>query len=361
MGKTDEDNINVDTLCEMWAQKQRNYEMHIRSLLEKSNKVVRQLNKCDESKKKTFATQKLKLDELMIHLTEELQRLHDDASAKKRLQEWRMNMDRMRMTIRDKSQTLEKVGLTDKMTISNLCDAQDYSQHHHELLSKELQRCENLRSENLSVLIDHLRAEIKQWSKMTLQYPIVHKYKKKCYTEDQLELLEKKLDDLQRYYNNNKYIFELYAKLVKLWERIETLDEKAKEPNHFRNRGGQLLCEERERNHIRIKLPKIEEKLIHLVQDYEKKLGQPFLVYGEEIMSRIPADCYETHKKIDLKSEVTKQSVFDGSLGTQLRRSTTIFPGQISLRKTTSVTHFNQASVKGSLSARPLPDRKLAK
>ncbi|KAM8708608.1 hypothetical protein ACLKA7_015560 [Drosophila subpalustris] len=352
MGKTDEDKINVDTLCEMWTLKQRNFEMDIRSLLDKSKRLAKQLSKADESKIKSLPQQQVKLDELMIHLTEELQRRHDEASAKKRLQEWHKTLDKMRVKIRVISQTLEKVGLTDKKTINKLCDAQDYTQHHYELLSLELQRCEALRRENLSELIDHLWTEINHWSEMTLQYPPVHKYQQECCTEELLELLEKKSADLQRYYERNKYIFELYAKRVKLWTRMEALEEKAKEPNRYHNRGGQLLGEERERNHISIKLPQIEEQLNQMVQDYMEQMNQPFMVYGEEIMARIAADWEEYRAAKDLQSEIRKNSTFDGSLGTQFKGSNSTFNSLNSLRKTSSVPQFNQATVVCSASAR---------
>ncbi|XP_034483195.1 uncharacterized protein LOC117788521 [Drosophila innubila] len=357
MGKTDEDKMNVDTLCEMWTQKQRNFEMDIRCLLDKSKRLSQQLSKAavDESKSKTLSQQQYKLDELMIHLTEELQRRHDEASAKKRLQEWHKTLDKMRVKIRVISQTLEKVGLTDKKTIDKLCETEDYTQHHYELLSLELQRCETLRHENLNALVDHLWAEINQWSEMTLQYPTVHKYRKECCTEDLLEVLEKKLADLQRYYNSNIAIFELYAKRVKLWTRMEALEEKAKEPNRYRNRGGQLLGEERERNHISIKLPLIEEQLNQMVQDYVERVNQPFLVYGEEIMTRIASDWEEYRATKDLQAEIRKNATFDNWCASQIKASRSSL---ISLRKTSSVPQFNQTTVMTLNSARQMPGQK---
>lgn len=346
-----EDELSVESLCELWAQKQRTFEQDIRMLLDKSKELAEKMNVDTEAladdpdeedalAKKARTQQEFKLTELMIHLTEELQRRHNEANAKKRMKEWHKSLDKMRIKILKISQTLQRIGLVDKVAIEKLCHTQEYTQSHYEMLGQELQRCETLRHKNLSILIDHVRNEIKQWSELTLQYPTIRNYQNECYTEELLELLENKLGDLQTYYNSNKNIFDMYEKRVKMWRRMEALEEQAREPGRYNNRGGQLLREERERKYISTKLPQIEEQLSQLVQEYEQETGQPFLIYGDELMSRLASDWEEYRATKDLMNHKRKTSKSGDMVDPIMRVSTSTFHSLFSIRETSSMSQI---------------------
>lgn len=304
MGNTADELVSVDKLCELWVQKQRNFEKDIHELLDQSKLMAAKMSASAEAEAsetdeqseeralmvKTRTQKELKLNELMINLTEELQRRHNDENTKKRVKEWHKSLDKMRLKLLSISQTLQKIGLVDKMSIEKLCHTAEYTQIKYEMLGQELQRCETLRHQNLPTLIDHVCDDINHWSDLVLQYPTIRSYQSECYTEELLELLEQKLVDLQSYYNRYKNIFELFSKRSKMWRRMLALEEQTKEPNRYYNRGGQLLREERERKYIAQKLPLIEQELSQLVQEYEQETSHPFLVYGEEMLSRLSAD-----------------------------------------------------------------------
>lgn len=325
MGNTADELISVDKLCELWAQKQRNFEKDIHDLLDKSKLMAKKMSASAEAAEaveqseedallaKTRTQQELKLNELMIHLTEELQRRHNDANAKKRMKEWHKSLDKMRLKLLSTSQTLQKIGLVDKLAIEKLCHTEEYTQRKYEMLGQELQSCETLRHQNLPMLINHVCEDINHWSDLTLQYPTIRSYQSECYTEELLELLEQKLIDLQGYYNRYKNIFELYSKRTKMWRRMLALEEQAKEPNRYHNRGGQLLREERERKYIAQKLPLVEQELGQLVQQYEHETSQPFLVYGEEMLSRLAADWEEYRSAKELLNKNRKPPKMDKS------------------------------------------------
>lgn len=344
MGDADKSKINVDMLCEMWEQMQHRFEMDIRVLLDKSKWLAVQLTKVvdtpPEPIKRLRSQQKLKLNHLMIHLTEELQRQRDKASAKRRLQEWNKSLDKMRFKIRVLSESLSKVGI-DVLAMQNLCETQDNSQQNFEQLSQALQQCEALRAQNLSVLIDQVRTEINQWCDLTLQYPTVGNYQKDCCNEELLVLLEDQLADIKEYYNSNRSIFELFAKRVKLWTRMAALEDKAKEPNRYHNRGGALLREERERKLISIKLPQIEQQLNELVQAFVERTKQPFLVQGEEILGRIATDWDDYRLAKEQETIARKKAATDSVLEPPSSTHSSV----ISLRKTTSVPYFNSTTV----------------
>lgn len=76
---------------------------------------------------------------------------------------------------------------------------------------------------------------------------------------------------------------------MRLWERMLTLESKENEPGRLKNRGGQLLKEERERKMIATKLPKIKDEITELVEVYEAENRQ-FLVHGESLIEKISND-----------------------------------------------------------------------
>lgn len=348
MGNKEE--LSVEGLCELWAQKQRTFEQDIRSLLDQSKELAEKMRVASEALDdeadddedglaKKRSQQKFKLTELMIHLTEELQRRHNEANAKKRMKEWHKSLDKMRIKVLKISQTLQRNGLVDKVAIEKLCHTEEYTQSHYEMLGQELQRCETLRHKNLAMLIDNVRKEINQWSEMTLQYPTIRNYQNECYTEELLELLENKLSDLQSYYNSNKNIFAIYEKRVKMWRRMEALEEQAREPSRYNNRGGQLLREERERKYISTKLPQIEEQLSQVVQEYEQETGQSFLIYGDEIMSKLSSDWEEYRATKDLMINKRKTSKATAIIN-PMTVSTSTFHSLFSIRETTSMSQI---------------------
>lgn len=74
------------------------------------------------------------------------------------------------------------------------------------------------------------------------------------------------------------------------------LEQRANQPERFKNRGGQLLREEKERKTIASKLPKIEQELVALVQKYESESGNNFLICGHQV-TEIIEQAWQEHKE----------------------------------------------------------------
>lgn len=74
------------------------------------------------------------------------------------------------------------------------------------------------------------------------------------------------------------------------------LEERAQQPDRFKNRGGQLLREEKERKKIASQLPKIEQELLDYVLKYESNTGKKFLINGQHISDMINHE-WEAHKE----------------------------------------------------------------
>ncbi|XP_034489781.1 protein regulator of cytokinesis 1-like [Drosophila innubila] len=231
-------------------------------------------------------------------------------------QEFRAQVVELHERIDDMRQKIhvlwDRLQETDEFGMRRVREATAYTQRTYDVLHEELQRCQQLRSQNLKTFIERLRLEISKWWDLTLKSEQERKrfsnYYNDCYNEDLLELHELELDDLKMYYNNNKEIFELFASRAEFWARMEALEAKANEPNRFNNRGGQLLKEERERKAIGSKLPKIEQQITELVQAYVLRTRSPFLVHGENILEHMASDWVRLRQAKEQQSSARKHA-----------------------------------------------------
>ncbi|XP_030378489.1 protein regulator of cytokinesis 1 isoform X2 [Scaptodrosophila lebanonensis] len=277
----------------------------------------------------------------------------------------------------------ERLQETDESVMRPVREAIDYTRTTYEILNTELKRCQALRRQNLKTYIEQLRVEIKDWWDLTLkseqERDRFYDYKNNWYSEVLLELHELELDDLKTYYNNNKELFELFARRAELWERMEALEAKAKEPNRYNNRGGQLLKEERERKTITAKLPKIEQQITELVHAYVEREHHPFLVHGENILERMANDWEQRRQVKEQQSSARKQNsnATPSTVGKMLpppapgsaiqrtpislKNMSAMSSSTMSLRKTPSQTHLNTnmsavgAKTTGNLHKRKFP------
>lgn len=166
-------------------------------------------------------------------------------------------------------------------------------------------------------LMEEMEVEIEQYEELKRQNieKFIHKIKEelvleyeKCYipqeqqeaffslstvaSEELLELYEKELERLKKYYESNREILDKFQKWRLMWKELIDLEVKANDPNRFNNRGGQLLAEERKRKALQKGLPKVEKELIDLNAKYSAKDGDKFKIFGTNLDEFI-AGCWD--------------------------------------------------------------------
>ena len=170
----------------------------------------------------------------------------------------------------------------------------EYNQTNYDKLYNELDRCETIRRDNIENFIRKVREEILIWWDKCLksreERARFSTYNTNVYNEDALDLHELELNDLKDFYERNENIFKLIQQRQEMWEKMKQLEEKANDPNRFKNRGGKLLEEERERKQIGIKLPKIEAELMDLCAVYEEENKRKFTIFGRFVSDVIKDD-----------------------------------------------------------------------
>lgn len=144
-------------------------------------------------------------------------------------------------------------------------------------------------------------------------------------SEELLELYEKELERLKRYYDDNSSILEKFQKWRLMWKELIDLEIKANDPNRFNNRGGQLLAEERKRKALQKGLPKIEKELMDLNDKYAVKSGEKFKVFGNDLDEFITG-CWDelNHAKEEEKRERQRAKMTPSKKNTTINKMAAI-------------------------------------
>ncbi|MFT7815325.1 protein regulator of cytokinesis 1-like isoform X1 [Arapaima gigas] len=130
------------------------------------------------------------------------------------------------------------------------------------------------------------------------------------FTEELLALHEEELVRVRAFYEKARPLLDTMEKWEKTWALFQDFEKKALDPNRFSNRGGALLKEAKERVKVQKMLPKLEEELKIMVEDWEQTTGDAFLVRGQKAKDYI-SSLWEEHRlqRDKEKSErITKKS-----------------------------------------------------
>uniref|UniRef100_A0A0A9XMF1 Protein regulator of cytokinesis 1 n=2 Tax=Lygus hesperus TaxID=30085 RepID=A0A0A9XMF1_LYGHE len=161
-------------------------------------------------------------------------------------------------------------------------------------LTHEIERCEILKRANMKSVIEMVRKEIANlWDRMTFTTEArmdFNAYFTDTYNEDVLELHEMEQSRLEQYYEKYKDLFTMADKRDHLLTKMEEFAASAKDPNRYKNRGGQLLREEKERKSTEAQLAKIESQLKRALPEFHVENNGPFLWRGEDLFATLTAE-----------------------------------------------------------------------
>lgn len=170
----------------------------------------------------------------------------------------------------------------------------DITQATYDELHFEMQRCEQIKKENISAVIDRVRNEIQEYWDKCLKSEAermqLSNYTAKIFNEDVLEIYEDELRILKVFFHNNEDMFDTIKDRHELISQMDVLLNKQRDPNRYKNRGGHLLKEEKERKAIALKLSIISSKLLEMAGKFENENKKPFTVFGVRIQDIIEKD-----------------------------------------------------------------------
>jgi len=152
-------------------------------------------------------------------------------------------------------------------------------------LKDEVDRLEEMKKANIESFINNLRNELHAiWdecfysAKQRESFQALHSID---FTEDLLEQHEAELENMKAYLEQNRDLFVKVKERQEVWSKFMELERRAKDPTRLMNsRGNQLLQEEKERNKVNKALPRIEQELHDLINQWEQEQGKAFKVEG---------------------------------------------------------------------------------
>ncbi|GIY97102.1 protein regulator of cytokinesis 1 [Caerostris extrusa] len=154
-------------------------------------------------------------------------------------------------------------------------------------IEEEVKKYELLRKENIDEEISFLKNELEQlWSKCCVvaerERELFSHFSSSEITDEILETFEKEIEKWKHYYKQIEHIVEKINRRQNLWDKLVEFESKANDPNRFKNRGGNLLREEKERKMLRKELPKLENEIFKDIETYEVQNKAVFSYYGED-------------------------------------------------------------------------------
>ncbi|KAF6213230.1 hypothetical protein GE061_010947 [Apolygus lucorum] len=159
------------------------------------------------------------------------------------------------------------------------------------MILREIERCEEIKRANIKPCIEKIRRDIARlWDKLTFteeERSQFNAYYTDSFNEDVLDLHEIECTRLEILHEACKDILDLAEQRRALWGRMNHLRDQATNPSRLKNRGGQLLREEKERKSLEKSLPRLESKLLKALVSYNEKHGKPFLWYGQDLLQKI--------------------------------------------------------------------------
>ncbi|CAF3780976.1 unnamed protein product [Rotaria sordida] len=178
----------------------------------------------------------------------------------------------------------ERLNLTDSDKYIKLPLDKPHRPENLILLEKEIDRCKELRRQNMRTYIENIRDEIfAQYEKcfygreqMESFLPLYSNE----FTEESLEEHEKELEEINMYYIHNEQLFVNLANWHEVWAEYREFQRQASDPDRFKRRGYSAVQEEKQRKHLEFSLKKLQDTVVQLSKEYEHEFGYQFLVEG---------------------------------------------------------------------------------
>ncbi|XP_044745916.1 protein regulator of cytokinesis 1-like isoform X2 [Coccinella septempunctata] len=257
----------------------------------------------------------------------QLQKCHDDMVQQ--LASMKEEIDNLRSSIDELWNILEE-----SMSKRHLFHEQysGYTVGTLKALREEVKRCEELKKANIKVFVEKLRTELHElWRNCYhLNEESQANYQwltSDLYTEDLLSYHELEVRKWRNFYTKNEKLIKLFAEHQELWNNLlEMENQDAVGPNRYKNRGGQLLKEEKERNKLSKKIPLIEEKIQQQAMNYEDFTGIPFMIFGTPIMEFIENLHTQRDQNRKIKLSARKQVREQETLLTPAKSCMSLFP-----------------------------------
>lgn len=175
----------------------------------------------------------------------------------------------------------------------------------------EIERYEELKRQNIGKFIEKIKEElVVEYERCFVSQEQQDRFfslsngSGEC-NEELLELCERELERIKKYYQDNREILAKFHEWRSLWKQLIDFELKTNDPNRFYNRNCKLLEEEKERKKLQRNLPKVEKDLKALNEKYSTANdGNKFKVFDTDL-DEFMSGCWDelNHAKEEEKKE----------------------------------------------------------
>merc|ERR1719186_274071 len=201
--------------------------------------------------------------------------------------------------------------------MGHVCRTQDlHKVQYRSELEDEMTKLKIEKKKKIELLVENGKSELNElWKKCYISEEDRGEFTRKTIgnLEDVYDLIEIEIKSLTAYYNSNCEMLAKYKKLISLWATVDDLDIKSRDPNRLlKSRGNALFKEERERKQVAQLLPKIEQELYTMAEEYSAESGRVLSV-GRislvELIKTLRARHSQQLKNISLDLKVASKSM----------------------------------------------------
>ncbi|KAG8188749.1 hypothetical protein JTE90_023092 [Oedothorax gibbosus] len=178
-------------------------------------------------------------------------------------------------------------------------------------IEQELERCIAIKKENMGSLVNELRVELLQlWDLCEVpstERDKFHYFSATELSDEVLEAHEGEVEKWKKYQAKADLILKKIEKRQQLWEMMVVFENKASDPSRFKNRGGNLLKEEKQRKKVQKDLPALEEEIFRDIDSLKEKDGLDFFYRREDFKTYVANQWSEMFPQKDNKKPLKPQ------------------------------------------------------
>lgn len=180
-------------------------------------------------------------------------------------------------------------------------------------LKTEIARLEEIKQANIEKFVINIRNELYElWNKCYYSEEQRNAFlplHSTNFNDALLDAHEAEVQRLKEHYKVHQDLFVKVEKRQEVWNKFKELESRAKDPSRLMNtRGNTLLLEEKERNKVNKALPRIEQELHELIEEWEGETGRVFLVHGVNFEEFIEKEKEEHLQQLDAEKIAREQA-----------------------------------------------------
>ncbi|VDP74592.1 unnamed protein product [Echinostoma caproni] len=180
-------------------------------------------------------------------------------------------------------------------------------------LQEEVDRCQQLKWEKLETYLNRLATEaIKLAKSCCVDDAIIQLPDDQDSSDPEVMAnhLENVLDQLTETYSQHRPIYDSIATYEELWQSLQEIEVRLKDPAIFSNRGGILLKTEKEKKRLVKEVQRAEQDVLNTIEQYEAKNNTKFLLSGGRTFKQYATDRW-SYNKPSRETSRARRSIFD--------------------------------------------------